>query len=486
MNINNLSPEQKYALEKFKRGENLFITGAGGTGKTTLIKHFIEYAEFVKKSIQVCALTGCSAVLLNCNARTIHSWSGIRLARGPKEKIIESVFKNKRQSRNWKKVKILIVDEVSMMSRKIFEVLDEIGKVIRHSSLPFGGIQVVFTGDFFQLPPVGTMGEPETEEFCFESAEWLRTFKSENHIELETIFRQTDKPYIEILSEIRRGQLSEKNIEVLKQYVKREYDQTKIIQPTKLFPIRAKVDYVNSMMFHKLDEDEYQFEYSIKTDCRMYIDSGTPFTMEQIIKCDKMTNQEKDYEIENLVNNTTCEKFLTLKKGASVLCTVNLDIENSICNGSQGVIVDIEEIGTTTAIRVKFSNGIMKTIEPYYWQSEEFPCIAIKQYPLMLAWAMTIHKIQGATLDMAEIDIGQTVFEYGQTYVALSRIKSLDGLYLSAFQPERIRTNPKVIDFYKTIPKVDYNKIEPIDFKAYELTEETFTKEKSNIKIIKL
>ena len=233
MNINNLSPEQKYALEKFKRGENLFITGAGGTGKTTLIKHFIEYAESVKKSIQVCALTGCAAVLLNCNARTIHSWSGIRLARGPKEKIIESVFKNKRQSRNWKKVKILIVDEVSMMSRKIFEVLDEIGKVIRHSSLPFGGIQVVFTGDFFQLPPVGTLGEPETEEFCFESAEWLRTFKSENHIELETIFRQTDKPYIEILSEIRRGQLSEKNIEVLKQYVKREYDQTTIIQPTK-------------------------------------------------------------------------------------------------------------------------------------------------------------------------------------------------------------------------------------------------------------
>lgn len=489
MNINNLSPEQKYALEKFKRGENLFITGAGGTGKTTLIKHLIEYADSVKKTIQVCALTGCAAVLLNCNARTIHSWSGIRLARGPKEKIIESVLKNKRQISNWKKVKILIIDEISMMSKKIFEILNDIGKMIRKSSQPFGGIQLIFTGDFFQLPPVGTMGEPETEEFCFESVEWSRTFKSENHIELETIFRQTDKPYIEILSEIRRGKLSEKNIEVLKKYVKREYDQTQIIQPTKLFPIRAKVDYVNAMMFHKLDEDEYQFEYTIKTDCRMFIDSGKPFTMEQILKCDKMTNQEKDYEIENLANNTPCEKFLTLKKGASVLCTVNLDIENSICNGSQGVILDIEEMGNKTVIRVKFSNGIVKTIEPYYWQSEEFPCIAIKQYPMILAWAMTIHKIQGATLDMAEIDIGQTIFEYGQTYVALSRIKSLDGLYLSAFHPDRIRTNPKVIEFYKTIPKVDYSKTpnKTIDFKEYELMEETFIPTiTKNIKIIKL
>ena len=489
MNINNLSPEQKYALEKFKRGENLFITGPGGTGKTTLIKYLIQYAESVKKPIKVCALTGCAAVLLNCNARTIHSWSGIRLARGSKDKIIESVLKNKRQTMNWKKVKILIVDEISMMSKKIFEILNEIGKAIRKSSEPFGGIQVIFTGDFFQLPPVGTMGEPETEEFCFESVEWSRTFKSENHIELETIFRQTDKLYIEILSEIRKGELSEKNIEVLEKYVKRKYDNTKIAEPTKLFPIRAKVDYVNSTMFDMLNEDEYQFEYSIKPDCKMFIDSGKPFTLEQTIKCDKMTNQEKDYEIETLVNNTPCEKYLSLKKGASVLCTVNIDVENSICNGSQGVILDIEEIGNNTIIRVKFSNGLIKVIEPYYWQSEEFPCIAIKQYPLILAWAMTIHKIQGATLDMAEIDIGQTIFEYGQTYVALSRIKTLDGLYLSAFNPYRIRTNPKVIEFYKTIPKVDYSNIsekEPIDFKEYELTEETFISNNKNIKIIKL
>ena len=164
-------------------------------------------------------------------------------------------------------------------------------------------------------------------------------------------------------------------------------------------------------------------------------------------------------------------------------------MENGICNGSQGKIIDIKDIGDKLVVIVRFTNGITRPIEPHFWQSDEFPCIAVGQYPLMLAWALTIHKIQGATLSMAEIDIGKSVFEYGQSYVALSRVKSLDGLYLSAFDPGCIRANPKVIEFYNHIPKIDYSKIEisePNPFKEFELKEETYEIPDKNIKIIKL
>jgi len=478
-----LSPEQNYAFEKFKRNENLFITGPGGTGKTKLIKYLVADTKLTGRKLQVCALTGCAAVLLNCNARTIHSWSGIRLAKSDRDKIIESVIKSRRSVQAWKSVNTLIVDEISMMSKKIFEILDEIGKRVRRCSAPFGGIQVIFTGDFFQLPPVGTEDDKDSDAFCFESPLWAQTFKPENHIALTTIFRQKDPTFINILSQVRRGQLDKESVKILKTHVNRPYDSTKYngLIPTKLFPIRSKVDYVNSMMFSKIDEDEYEFEHSVLTGCKTHCESGKAISAEHLLKCARMTQQEKEYEIENLLNNTPCSRILRLKKSASVLCTVNLDMDNEICNGSQGLIVDIFDKDTTTIIVVKFSNGHIKHIAPHIWQSEEYPTIAVKQYPLCLAWALTIHKIQGATLALAEVDIGDSVFEYGQTYVALSRVQTLDGLYLSAFNPERVRANPGVVAFYDTIRPVDVSSIpKETDFKEFEL------KEESDIKVVRL
>ncbi len=164
-----LSPEQAYAFELFKQGKNIFITGPGGTGKSQLIKTIVDYCEMrYPKKYQVCAMTGCAALLLKMGARTIHSWSGMRLARGTKDQIITSIYKNKKACANWKKVQVLIIDEVSMMSQKIFEVLEETARSVRKRYIsPFGGIQVVFCGDFFQLPPVGNIMEPETMNFCF-------------------------------------------------------------------------------------------------------------------------------------------------------------------------------------------------------------------------------------------------------------------------------------------------------------------------------
>jgi ATP-dependent DNA helicase PIF1 len=255
--------------------------------------------------------------------------------------------------------------------------------------------------------------------------------------------------------QIRRGYLEKDKVELLETYVNREYDLEKHngCVPTKLFAIRSKVDLINKQMFSKIDEKEYVGEAIIKTDCTTNLDSGKALPPELLQKCNMMSVEQKDYEVENLLNNSTCSKLFRFKKGASVMCTVNLDMDNQICNGAQGIIIDILEDGLFPIVVVKFSNGIIKRIIHHFWQSEEYPTIAVGQYPLILAWALTIHKIQGATMKLAEIDIGTSIFEYGQTYVALSRIQSLDGLYLSAFQPQKIRANPTVVEFYNRIQK---------------------------------
>jgi len=453
-----LSPEQEYAMEKFKRGHNLFISGAGGTGKTRLIRHFVDYLDETGKKYQVCALTGCAALLLSCGARTIHSWSGIKLAKGPKDTVVSSVLANKYATNIWRKINILIIDEVSMMSKKIFEILELLARRTRGNSQPFGGMQIVFTGDFYQLPPVESYGEPDTAAFCFESDVWRVVFPQENHILLKTVFRQTDPIYCEILSQVREGIITDENTEILNRYVNRKYDPTEHAGciPTKIFPIRAKVDMVNSLMFSKIKTQEYVFECVKKTDGVKFIEKETSIPSAILLKCAELKDAEREYELQQLIGNTQCQQILRLKVGAAVMCTVNLDMENGICNGSQGTVIDIvpstDDPATPHLPVVRFSNGITRKVQLQYRQSEDYPTIIIGYIPLYLAWAITIHKIQGATLNMAELDIGDSIFEYGQTYVALSRIKSLDGLYLSNFNPTKIKTSNGVKTFYQTIP----------------------------------
>jgi len=462
-----LSPEQEYAFEQFKRGHNLFISGQGGTGKTRLIKHLVDYLDTNGRKYQVCALTGCAALLLDCGARTIHSWSGIRLAKGPVDQVVASTVNNKYAMKSWRNTSILIVDEVSMMSKKIFEILERVARITRGNGQPFGGIQIVFTGDFYQLPPVESYGEPDTAAFCFESDVWARVFKPENHIILQTVFRQVDPLYREILSQVREGKLTDKNAEILRKYVSRKYDPAEMggCIPTKIYPIRSKVDLVNTQMFSKIAQDEYVFRCAKIIDGTKNIEKNTPIPSAVLAKCGELSQEEKESEIQQLLNNTQCLQVLRLKVGAAVMCTINLDMDNGICNGSQGVVIDIVETpectDTTHVPVVRFSNGIVRRISMHYRQSEDYPTISLGYIPLYLAWAITIHKIQGATLKMAELDIGGSIFEYGQTYVALSRIQSLDGLYLSNFDPNKIKTFPKVNAFYSSIPPINFAVVEP-------------------------
>jgi ATP-dependent DNA helicase PIF1 len=370
------------------------------------------------------------------------------------------------------------------MSKKIFDILNSIGKSVKSNPKHFGGIQVIFTGDFYQLPPVDTIGEVESSQFCFESEDWFSVFPLKSHIELKTMFRQFDPVYINILKQIRIGEIDHHAIDILNQYVNREFISKDGIKPTKLFSVRNKTEFVNKSQYDKINEPEYVFDIKINTDFDIYMDTKKPIQSEDMEKCSLLSKQEIQFEIEKLMGSRNISEKLKLKKGVIVMCTANIDMDNSICNGSQGIIMDFE-IGSKLPI-VAFSNGIKKTIDYEFFQSTDYPTICIGQIPLCLAWALTIHKIQGASLNIADMDLGNSIFEYGQTYVALSRVRTLDGLYLSAFNPNRIRANPLVKDFYSKIPEIDMNDLQkPTNiFQSFALVEESYVD--PNIKIIKI
>lgn len=444
-----LSKEQEIVLQKYKEGKNIFVTGPGGTGKSFLLKEIIKDAENNNKRIQVCSTTGRSAVLLNCGARTIHSWSGIRIPKGTREEIISKTIKRKTTKKSWKNIDILIVDEISMMSQYFFEILNDIGKITRRNyTKPFGGLQIIFIGDFFQLSPVEDDDIIESSYYCFESDLWKETFELENHIKLTKIFRQKEEKFIKILNQIREGRITKSSHEILTQLVDKKYIDTfnAGIVPVRLFPTRAKADNFNRIMYDKIESEGVHYKSTVFTNTKSYIEDGT-IIPEEIINDFKLIPTEIiENEINNLIENSPCVNILSLKIGTNVMLTYNLNIELGLCNGTLGIVLKFENQKPV----IQFMNGIILTIDIVQFQSTTFPCISFTQYPLKHAWGLTIHNSQGASLDMAEIDIGSGIFTVGQTYVALSRVKTLEGLYLINYDPTKIKVSKKVIAFYNT------------------------------------
>ena len=440
--IPTLSSEQQQVFNKYINKENIFITGPGGTGKTHLIKEIVNHATKTDRKLQVCALTGCAAILLMCSASTLHAFAGIGLATGSIEQVVDKVLKNRYKRQNWKKIDLLIVDEVSMLSLKIFKILDMIGRKIKKKlNIPFGGIQLIFSGDFYQLPPVGDEDDPQSVQFCFETSLWDETFAPEtNQLVLTKIHRQTEPKYIKILNNIRVGKITTSTITTLTECTKKTYlnDETR---PTILLPRRRDADKINYNELNKLDE---RTEKTYNTTQVLEVDISLTAKENQNLAL--FTHQEKEHEINYLRENIMAEKQIKLRIGTVVMCIANLNLEGPrpIVNGSQGIIIEYVD----NYPKVKFNNGIIKVIEPHVWSSEKVAGIAIKQLPLIYAWAITIHKAQGLSLDTALIDIGNQIFECGQTYVALSRVKSLEGLYLKGFDYKKIRINKKVNEFY--------------------------------------
>ena len=439
-----LSKEQQIAFDKYVQGHNIFITGPGGAGKSELIRLIYKHAYSQFKDIQVTALTGCASILLNCKAKTLHSWAGIGLGNATTEQLIFKIKKNKFLKSIWKKTDILVVDEVSMLSLKLFNMLNDIGKAVRGNQKPFGGIQLIFSGDFYQLPPVGDKDDIDTQRFCFESDDWNSIFHRDCQIELKKIFRQTDEIYSTILNQIREGKIKRRSNDLLLEYVGREIDPNLIAEPTKLFPTKNKVEQINFSKMSELHGEEK--EYKIK-----YIKDLEMTKGEKEIRRE-FTDKDIQLELDFLASNLRCDKEMKLKVGANVMCIINIKSEQGdilICNGSQGVVKEFCSI--TGCPKVKYNNGIEMIMSRHIWESDKIPGIGISQIPLILSWALTIHKSQGATLDAAEIDVGSGIFECGQTYVALSRVKSLNGLYLTSFDARRIRINKKVKEFYESL-----------------------------------
>jgi ATP-dependent DNA helicase PIF1 len=408
------SKEQQTAFDHYLDGKNIFLTGPGGTGKSKWIQSVYQHACKDQKNIQVCALTGCASLLLQCKATTLHSWAGIGLGTDTKPL-------HKQAIQRWKKIQILIVDEVSMLSMSLFDRLNDLGQTIRKSSRPFGGIQLLFCGDFYQLPPVN-------DAFCFESSYWNSTFIP---VQLVKNFRQQDEMFHTILSEIRRGKLSKQSYSVLKQRVGLSYPPN----ITQLVSTRAKADHINHHYYSTLDGPEHIYNLNQETSLEM--------TESEYRIRHSFTSQQITYELQQLQKNM--QPSISLKIGSVVMCIVNMK-NTPICNGSQGVITGFSSDNFPI---VQFTSGpvIMK---PHIWKSETIPGIGISQLPLIYAWAMTIHKSQGSTLANALIDVGDSIFECGQIYVALSRVTSLDGLFLTEFNPEKIRINKKVYDYYNS------------------------------------
>jgi len=439
LTIMELSTEQLTAVNSFKLGENILLTGPGGTGKSYLLRHLKEWSEQQNKKIQVCALTGCAAVLLQCKAKTIHSWGGIGRASGEIKDIVRKITRNKYKKKPWIETDILIIDEVSMMSKKLFDIIDIVARISRGKrDIPFGGMQMVLSGDFYQLPPVGNVEEPDTSAFCFESDNWNNCIHTV--IELTTIHRQNNDAYKKILNQIRVGKITQSTIQAL---TKRIIVPNEEIKPTILFPMRSHADAVNIQEYTRLSGTK-EYVYNMQS-----VDNIDNLNSSQKKQREHLLPSDFENEFHTLTNALLADNKIKLKIGTQVMCVANLDQdgEHPIINGSQGIVVGFSGDGNYPM--VKFRHGIVMSVQPHSWVSETIPGVCIKQLPLIYSWAITIHKSQGVTLETAQIDVGSRIFECGQTYVALSRVIDLEGLYLTDFNYKQIKINTKVRDFYK-------------------------------------
>lgn len=432
-----LNSAQQAALDAVLQGRSIFLTGSGGTGKSYLISRvYKEIDTTATRCVSLTALTGCASLLLHPRARTLHSWAGIGLGDAPAHVLVETVRVNRRAAARWRATDVLVIDEVSMLTPDLFEKLDVVGRAIRRNERPFGGLQLVLVGDFYQLPPVSS-GE---SKFVFESPLW-KALGLEVH-ELTEIVRQKDPVFQKILGEARRGRLTPESIQIIQTRIGLDYSELQI-QPSMVFTRRAQVQDINRKHFDALTTPKHTYIAATLSTMKSVGDPAIPKAVEKLDKVAQYVSE------------------LTLAVGAQVMLLIN-DPENKLTNGSRGVVVGFERQADTDAQPdknsldtviplVKFCGGQVLPIQRHKWATE-LPGISRTQLPLTLAYAVTIHKTQGSTLDCALIDVGERTFEYGQAYVALSRVKSLEALYIHDFHPGAFKAHPKVKAFYATTP----------------------------------
>jgi ATP-dependent exoDNAse (exonuclease V) alpha subunit len=398
---------QDEALAILKTGLNVFLTGEPGSGKTHTINRYIKWLRERGIEPAVTASTGIAAT--HINGMTIHSWSGIGVTRDISDYEIEMINSREKTARRIMEAKVLVIDEISMLDASTLESIDRVLRTLRRRQAteeqPFGGLQVIFVGDFFQLPPISKGAQAK---FAFESESWktanpIACYLSEQH-------RQEDSDFLDLLNAMRSGNFDTLHYERLQSRVgvlpKREV-------ATRLYTHNENVDRINTESLAKIEAKGRTYE---------------------------MTSRGAAKLVEALKKNCLSPETLHLKIGAAVMFTRN-NFEAGYVNGTLGTVIDFSPLGAPI---VKTKNGNVTATEEMWEVMDGNKILAkITQIPLRLAWAITVHKSQGMSLDAAIIDLTQA-FEYGQGYVAISRVRTLDGLFLEGFNARALELHPKV------------------------------------------
>lgn len=417
-----LSDKQKAVIESFEAGKNIFVTGGAGTGKSYLL-NFLK-RNYSTSRLEITASTGIAA--LNVGGSTIHSWAGIGLANLPIEQIVENIFSSKfiRARRRIRQARALAIDEVSMISSEVFEILNRVFQAVRENNQPMGGLQMVMFGDFLQLPPINR--DSQNYNFCFRSTTWkdldFETF------ELVQPFRQNDEEFVRILNNLRFGEITAEDKKILESRIKAS-DNNQAIRPTILTTHNYRVEKINDLELKKIPREEIVHKAEF---------SGAP------------------ERIEFLKRNCLAQEHLRLKVGAQVMMIKNTYQKDGIINGSLGIIKDFSPRKFFPI--VEFSGGKTITIGTEEWLLEKFDETkkdmvveaGMVQIPLILAWALTIHKSQGLTLDKISCDLSES-FSPGQIYVALSRARSLNDVFIESINFNRLSSNTEAASFYKNL-----------------------------------
>ena len=388
---------QALALKVLKSGENVFLTGSAGAGKTYVLNQYIDYLKARKIRVAVTASTGIAAT--HMNGMTIHSWAGIGIKDSLSLADLRNMDTKQYLKKNLEKAKVLIIDEISMLHRNQVDMVNQVLKHFKNSKSPFGDIQVVFAGDFFQLPPIGNT--PIKERFAFMSSSWVEADLKICYLTEQ--YRQSDNSLNHILNEIRDGAVSQNSINLLHEASKTVLKDN--WEPTKLYTHNMDVDRINKAELVNLVGKTKIFKAKTSGNAKI---------------------------LESFKKSVQAAEVIDLKIGAKVMFVKN-NPDIGYINGSLGEVVDYSH--ETGFPIVKLLNGKKITAAYDSWSLEDDggkSLVKYDQVPLKLAWAITVHKSQGMTLDAAEMDLSKT-FEKGQGYVALSRLKELANLKLLGF-----------------------------------------------------
>ncbi len=416
---------QSDALKILKAGRNVYLTGAAGAGKTYVINQYIEYLKDHKVNPSITASTGIAAT--HIGGMTIHSWSGVGIKNDLTDWDIDAMEQKQYLVKRLTGATVLIIDEVSMLSPNMLDMVDQVCKALRRNQEPFGGLQIVLSGDFFQLPPIMRGVRSGEEEFADSSQAWRGADIRTCYITEQ--YRQQSDPITDILNDVRDGTITSKSMKLLEGRVGAEFESAKDgveIEPIRLYTHNANVDESNQEELAKLDGKIETYEMTGKGNKRIQ---------------------------ETLKKGVLAPEVLSLKKGAKVMFVKN-NFEGGYVNGTLGEVTDFE-FGRPV---VKTVDGDEIVVNAEEWMVEDGgkSLASVSQLPLRLAWAITVHKSQGMSLDAAEIDLSRA-FAPGQGYVALSRLRTLAGLVLlEKIGGSALQMHPYIVEFDKWLHKDSY------------------------------